>query len=84
MAKVKRGGTNPINEVAELDNFDQMRFWMRRGTRSKRKSPFVFKQRCKHTGGTPLLIVGPAGKKIKGSLVRAVRIGSKTIKGWLK
>ncbi|MEC7986597.1 MAG: hypothetical protein VX278_15630 [Myxococcota bacterium] len=83
MAKIKRGGTNPINEVAELNNFDQMRFWMRRGTRSKRKSPFVFKQRCKHMGDTPLLIIGPAGKKIKGSLVRAVRIGSKTIKGWL-
>ena len=83
MAKVKRGGTNPINQVEEIDNFDQMRFWMRRGTRSKRRSPFVFKQRCKHMEGKPLLVIGPAGKKIKGSLVRAVRIGSKTIKGWL-
>ena len=83
MPKVKRGGTNPINEVAELKDDQLMRFWIRRGVKGKRKSPFAFKKRCRFMDGKPLLIVAPAGKKVKGSLLRATRVGSKTIRGWM-
>ncbi|MAA78475.1 MAG: hypothetical protein CL916_04385 [Deltaproteobacteria bacterium] len=83
MAKVKRGGTNPIDHVEELHDKLLMRFWIRRGTKSKKRSPFVFKKRCALLSEDPLLIVGPAGKKIKSSLVRATRVGSKTIRGFM-
>ena len=83
MPKVKRGGTNPIDKPEELHDDDLMRFWIRRGTRGSKRSPFVFKKRCKFLEDNALLIVGPAGKKIKSSLVRATRVGSKTIRGWM-
>ena len=83
MAKVRRGGTNPIDHVEELHDTLLLRFWIRRGTKSKKRSPFVFKKRCAFLSEDPLLIVGPAGKKIKGSLVRATRVGSKTIRGFM-
>ena len=83
MANVKRGGTNPIDHVEELHDTLLMRFWIRRGTKSKKRSPFVFKKRCAFLSEDPLLIVGPDGKKIKGSLVRATRVGSKTIRGFM-
>lgn len=83
MAKVKRGGTNPIDHVDELNDTLLMRFWIRKGTKSKKRSPFVFKKRCAYLSDDPLLIVGRVGKKIKGSLVRATRVGSKTIRGFM-
>ena len=83
MAKVKRGGTNPIDHVEELSDTLLMRFWIRKGTRSKKRSPFVFKKRCAYLSDDPLFIVGRVGKKIKGSLIRATRVGSKTIRGFM-
>lgn len=49
--------------------------------RLRRPAPFLFKARCEALGGDPLLLVSGPGRRLSATVVRAVRLGTLSIRG---
>jgi hypothetical protein len=49
--------------------------------RLKRPTPYLFKARCDAMDGDPLLLVSTPGKKLSATLIKEVRLGTRSVRG---